>query len=187
MLALLCGGQGTLSDKIFDLVADQPAAEPVFAAATARLGQDPREACQDARHGRTVRQPHQPDPDRHIRAGDPRLHCRPADRADRRHRLQRRRDGGLEYCRNMDGRRSLAVDGCSRAADGQCGRTGRPPRLCSRPRSDRARIPARNISLRDRDHGTPIVSSWSEAPSRTSSISARRQFDTAPCAAVFSQ
>jgi [acyl-carrier-protein] S-malonyltransferase len=42
MLALLCGGQGTLSDKIFDLVADQPAAEPVFAAATGYLGQDPR-------------------------------------------------------------------------------------------------------------------------------------------------
>ncbi|KRQ11311.1 acyltransferase domain-containing protein [Bradyrhizobium manausense] len=43
MLALLCGGQGRLSDKIFDLVAGQPAAEPVFAAAAARLGEDPRE------------------------------------------------------------------------------------------------------------------------------------------------
>ncbi|MGY4403695.1 acyltransferase domain-containing protein [Bradyrhizobium sp. USDA 3315] len=43
MLALLCGGQGTLSDKIFDLVADQPAAEPVFAAATTFLGVDPRQ------------------------------------------------------------------------------------------------------------------------------------------------
>ncbi|MCP3471574.1 acyltransferase domain-containing protein [Bradyrhizobium sp. CCGUVB1N3] len=43
MLALLCGGQGTLSDKIFDLVADRPAAEPVFVAATAFLGEDPRE------------------------------------------------------------------------------------------------------------------------------------------------
>lgn len=43
MLALLCGGQGTLSDKIFDLVADQAAAAPVFAAATACLGEDPRE------------------------------------------------------------------------------------------------------------------------------------------------
>lgn len=42
MLALLCGGQGTLSDKIFDLVADRPAAESVFAAATACLGEDPR-------------------------------------------------------------------------------------------------------------------------------------------------
>jgi [acyl-carrier-protein] S-malonyltransferase len=42
MLALLCGGQGTLSDKVFDLVADQPAAKPVFAAATACLGEDPR-------------------------------------------------------------------------------------------------------------------------------------------------
>ncbi|OAF07260.1 malonyl CoA-ACP transacylase [Bradyrhizobium neotropicale] len=44
MLALLCGGQGTLSDKTFDLVADQPAAEPIFVAATALLGEDPREA-----------------------------------------------------------------------------------------------------------------------------------------------
>ncbi|WP_051310838.1 acyltransferase domain-containing protein [Bradyrhizobium sp. Cp5.3] len=43
MLALLCGGQGTLSDTIFDLVADQPAAEPIFAAAAAVLGADPRE------------------------------------------------------------------------------------------------------------------------------------------------
>lgn len=43
MLALLCGGQGTLSDKSFDLVADQPAAESIFAAATACLGEDPRE------------------------------------------------------------------------------------------------------------------------------------------------
>ncbi|OSJ07814.1 malonyl CoA-ACP transacylase [Bradyrhizobium canariense] len=42
MLALLCGGQGTLSDKVFDLVAHQAAAEPVFAAATACLGEDPR-------------------------------------------------------------------------------------------------------------------------------------------------
>lgn len=43
MLALLCGGQGTLSDKTFDLVADQPAPEPIFAAAAAQLGQDSRE------------------------------------------------------------------------------------------------------------------------------------------------
>lgn len=43
MLALLCGGQGTLSDKIFDLVAEQRAAEPVFATATACLGEDPRQ------------------------------------------------------------------------------------------------------------------------------------------------
>ncbi|WP_420969825.1 acyltransferase domain-containing protein [Bradyrhizobium sp. B120] len=43
MLALLCGGQGTLSDKMFGLVADQPPAEPIFAAATAFLGADPRE------------------------------------------------------------------------------------------------------------------------------------------------
>jgi malonyl CoA-acyl carrier protein transacylase len=43
MLALLCGGQGTLSSTTLELVADQPAAKPVFAAATAYLGQDPRD------------------------------------------------------------------------------------------------------------------------------------------------
>src|SRR5438132_1328164 len=43
MLALLCGGQGTLSPGIFDLVADQPAAEPIFAATKAHLGHDPRD------------------------------------------------------------------------------------------------------------------------------------------------
>jgi [acyl-carrier-protein] S-malonyltransferase len=43
MLALLCGGQGTLSDKMFELVADQPAAEPIFVAAASHLGHDPRE------------------------------------------------------------------------------------------------------------------------------------------------
>ncbi|MGL9622953.1 acyltransferase domain-containing protein [Bradyrhizobium sp. U531] len=43
MLALLCGGQGTLSDKMFDLVADQPTAEPIFAAAAPVLGADPRD------------------------------------------------------------------------------------------------------------------------------------------------
>ncbi|WNV11790.1 acyltransferase domain-containing protein [Tardiphaga sp. 709] len=43
MLALLCGGQGSLSPEIFDLVANQPAAEPILVAATACLGHDPRE------------------------------------------------------------------------------------------------------------------------------------------------
>jgi [acyl-carrier-protein] S-malonyltransferase len=43
MLALLCGGQGTLSSSMFDLVADRVAAEPTFAAATRQLGQDPRD------------------------------------------------------------------------------------------------------------------------------------------------
>ncbi|MBR0686132.1 acyltransferase domain-containing protein [Bradyrhizobium manausense] len=43
MLALLCGGQGTLSDKILDLVSENPVAEPIFMAATACLGEDPRE------------------------------------------------------------------------------------------------------------------------------------------------
>ena len=43
MLALLCGGQGTLSPQTFDLTAGQAAAEPVFLAATAYLGHDPRD------------------------------------------------------------------------------------------------------------------------------------------------
>jgi malonyl CoA-acyl carrier protein transacylase len=43
MLALLCAGQGTLSSTTFELVADQPAAQPVFVAATAYLGRDPRD------------------------------------------------------------------------------------------------------------------------------------------------
>jgi malonyl CoA-acyl carrier protein transacylase len=43
MLALLCGGQGTLSPSTLDLVADQPAAEPIFGAASSYLGHDPRE------------------------------------------------------------------------------------------------------------------------------------------------
>jgi [acyl-carrier-protein] S-malonyltransferase len=43
MLALLCAGQGTLSSTTFELVADRPAAEPVFAAATVYLGRDPRD------------------------------------------------------------------------------------------------------------------------------------------------
>ncbi|WP_407181477.1 acyltransferase domain-containing protein [Bradyrhizobium sp. STM 3562] len=42
MLALLCGGQGNLSPRTFDLIADQAAAEPVFVAAKAYLGYDPR-------------------------------------------------------------------------------------------------------------------------------------------------
>ena len=43
MLALLCGGQGTLSPTAFDLFAGQAAAELVLGAATAYLGHDPRE------------------------------------------------------------------------------------------------------------------------------------------------
>ncbi|MEH2469829.1 malonyl CoA-acyl carrier protein transacylase [Nitrobacteraceae bacterium AZCC 2161] len=43
MLALLCAGQGTLSSTMFEMVADQPPAEPVFAAATVHLGRDPRD------------------------------------------------------------------------------------------------------------------------------------------------
>ena len=43
MLALLCGGQGALSPSTLALVADQPAAESIFAAASHYLGHDPRE------------------------------------------------------------------------------------------------------------------------------------------------
>ena len=43
MLALLCGGQGTLSPQTFDLTARQAAAAPVFLAAAAHLGHDPRD------------------------------------------------------------------------------------------------------------------------------------------------
>lgn len=43
MLALLCGGQGLLSEKIFDLVADRPEAAAIFEEATQLLGKDPRD------------------------------------------------------------------------------------------------------------------------------------------------
>ena len=46
MLALLCGGQGTLSPGSFDLVADQTAAQPILVGAAAHLGGDPRELIQ---------------------------------------------------------------------------------------------------------------------------------------------
>jgi [acyl-carrier-protein] S-malonyltransferase len=42
LVAILCSGQGGQHPTMFDLVADCPEAEPVFAAATAVLGQDPR-------------------------------------------------------------------------------------------------------------------------------------------------
>ena len=43
MLALLCSGQGRQHSEMFRLTADSPAAAEVFAAATAALGQDPRD------------------------------------------------------------------------------------------------------------------------------------------------
>lgn len=43
MLALLCGGQGTLSPDLFRLTAHEPDAEPIFDAATKLLKKDPRE------------------------------------------------------------------------------------------------------------------------------------------------
>jgi len=41
-VAFLCSGQGGQNAGMFGLVSDNPAAEPVFAAATRVLGQDPR-------------------------------------------------------------------------------------------------------------------------------------------------
>jgi [acyl-carrier-protein] S-malonyltransferase len=42
LVAILCSGQGGQHPGMFDLVAEAPEAGPVFAAATAVLGQDPR-------------------------------------------------------------------------------------------------------------------------------------------------
>ncbi|MCB8881429.1 malonate decarboxylase subunit epsilon [Acidisoma cellulosilytica] len=47
MLALLCGGQGLVSPQMFDLVAEAPAAAPIFACADRLLGQDPRRLVHD--------------------------------------------------------------------------------------------------------------------------------------------
>ena len=43
MLGLLCGGQGLVSATMFELVADAPAAAPIFAASGLLLGADPRQ------------------------------------------------------------------------------------------------------------------------------------------------
>lgn len=48
MLAILCSGQGRQTRSMFDLYAGAPEAEPVFAAATAVLGEDPRRFVQEA-------------------------------------------------------------------------------------------------------------------------------------------
>ena len=42
-LAILCSGQGFQTPDMFDLLADVPEAAPIFAAATAALGRDPRD------------------------------------------------------------------------------------------------------------------------------------------------
>lgn len=47
-LALLCSGQGLQSPDLFALTAEAPAAAPVFAAATASLGCDPRRLVAEA-------------------------------------------------------------------------------------------------------------------------------------------
>jgi [acyl-carrier-protein] S-malonyltransferase len=47
MLALLCGGQGLVSASMFDLVTEEPRAQPVFANATSLLGMDPRAIVRD--------------------------------------------------------------------------------------------------------------------------------------------
>jgi len=48
LVAILCSGQGGQHPAMFDLVANCPEAEPVFAAATAVLGQDPRRVVKEA-------------------------------------------------------------------------------------------------------------------------------------------
>src|SRR5580704_7570256 len=42
LAAILCSGQGGQHPGMFDLVANSPEAEPIFAAAASVLGQDPR-------------------------------------------------------------------------------------------------------------------------------------------------
>jgi len=48
LVAILCSGQGGQHPAMFDLVADCPEAEPVFAAAAVVLGQDPRPFVREA-------------------------------------------------------------------------------------------------------------------------------------------
>jgi [acyl-carrier-protein] S-malonyltransferase len=47
IVAILCSGQGGQHAGMFDLVADCPAAQPVFAAASEQLGTDPRRLVRD--------------------------------------------------------------------------------------------------------------------------------------------
>jgi [acyl-carrier-protein] S-malonyltransferase len=48
LVAILCSGQGAQHPAMFDLVANCPEAEPVFAAAADALGQDPRRFVREA-------------------------------------------------------------------------------------------------------------------------------------------
>ena len=48
LVAILCSGQGGQHPAMFNLVANCPEAEPVFAAAAAVLGQDPRRFVKEA-------------------------------------------------------------------------------------------------------------------------------------------
>ena len=48
VVAILCSGQGDQHPAMFDLVADCPETEPVFAAAAAMLGRDPRRFVKEA-------------------------------------------------------------------------------------------------------------------------------------------
>jgi [acyl-carrier-protein] S-malonyltransferase len=48
VVAILCSGQGGQYPGMFDLVADCPEAEPIFAAAASVLGQDPRRFVREA-------------------------------------------------------------------------------------------------------------------------------------------
>ena len=48
LVAILCSGQGAQHPAMFDLVANCPEAEPVFAAAAAVLGRDPRRFVKEA-------------------------------------------------------------------------------------------------------------------------------------------
>jgi hypothetical protein len=54
LVAILCSGQGAQHPAMFDLVANCPEAEPVFAAAAAVLGRDPRRFVKEALAGGSV-------------------------------------------------------------------------------------------------------------------------------------
>src|SRR5260370_36437811 len=48
LVAILCSGQGDQHPAMFDLVANCPEAEPIFAVAAGVLGQDPRRFVREA-------------------------------------------------------------------------------------------------------------------------------------------
>lgn len=47
-IAILCSGQGAQGATMFDLLADAPAAQPIFLAASGSLGRDPRQLVREA-------------------------------------------------------------------------------------------------------------------------------------------